>query len=184
MLSRALFLSLILLISGCGMFDNWNAGGASSGGRYGAGATATSYFEERIRQLNERVAALEQRNANLEQQVFNLQAQLNQAQGGASAAELQQLRARVQELQIQREKDKQVILDEVSRIVADMAASRRPAPSGGGSEVGYEHKVEAGQTLFDIAKAYGVTVADIKKANNLSSDLIRVGQVLFIPKGK
>lgn len=46
---------------------------------------------------------------------------------------------------------------------------------------GYEHKVEYGQTLSAIAKAYGVSVSKIKEANKLKSDVIREGQVLFIP---
>ena len=44
-----------------------------------------------------------------------------------------------------------------------------------------EHTVEPGTTLSALSKAYGVTVSDIKKANRLSSDNIRVGQKLLIP---
>jgi LysM repeat protein len=46
----------------------------------------------------------------------------------------------------------------------------------------YEYKVQPGATLGAIAKAYKVSVADIKKANKLKSDIIRVGQKLYIPK--
>jgi LysM repeat protein len=47
---------------------------------------------------------------------------------------------------------------------------------------GYEHKVERGQTLSEIAKGYGTTVDAIMKANKLpNASAIRVGQVLFIP---
>jgi len=46
----------------------------------------------------------------------------------------------------------------------------------------YVHTVEAGSTLNAIAKAYGVSIAEIKAANGMSNDLIRVGQKLYIPK--
>jgi LysM repeat protein len=46
----------------------------------------------------------------------------------------------------------------------------------------YEYKVQPGATLIAIAKAYKVTVSEIKQANNLKSDRIRVGQTLYIPK--
>jgi len=46
----------------------------------------------------------------------------------------------------------------------------------------YEYKVQTGATLAAIAKAYHVRISDIKKANNLKSDFIRVGQKLYIPK--
>jgi len=42
--------------------------------------------------------------------------------------------------------------------------------------------VEAGHTLSAIAQAYGTSVDAIKKANNLKSDSIYVGQKLFIPQ--
>ena len=47
---------------------------------------------------------------------------------------------------------------------------------------GREHIVEAGHTLSAIAIAYGASVKEIKRANNLSSDNIYVGQKLFIPE--
>ncbi len=43
------------------------------------------------------------------------------------------------------------------------------------------HTVKAGDTLGEIAKRYDVTVAEIVTANNLSSDIIWVGQNLTIP---
>lgn len=43
------------------------------------------------------------------------------------------------------------------------------------------YTVAAGDSLWRIAQSYGVNVADIKKANNLTSDMILVGQTLIIP---
>ena len=41
--------------------------------------------------------------------------------------------------------------------------------------------VEIGATLGAIARVYGVSIADIKRANKLKSDLLRIGQKLLIP---
>lgn len=43
------------------------------------------------------------------------------------------------------------------------------------------HNVQAGDNLTKIAKRYGVSVSDLKRANNLSQDQIKIGQKLTIP---
>ena len=48
----------------------------------------------------------------------------------------------------------------------------------------YLHKVETGQTLYSVSKAYLVDQDEIKKINNLSSNEIRTGQLLKIPYKK
>jgi membrane-bound lytic murein transglycosylase D len=46
------------------------------------------------------------------------------------------------------------------------------------------YKVQSGDSLYSIAKKYsGVTVAKLQAANNLTSDKLRIGQVLKIPVG-
>ena len=41
--------------------------------------------------------------------------------------------------------------------------------------------VQRGDTLSHIALRYGVSVGDLKRANGLNGDLIRVGQKLVVP---
>ena len=84
-----------------------------------------------------------------------------------------------------RETDKKVILDQLAKELATMSGShggggRRANPSGGPAN-GNEYVVQKGDTLTSIAKNNGVTVADLKKANNLTSDSLKVGQKLVIP---
>ncbi len=44
-----------------------------------------------------------------------------------------------------------------------------------------KYTVEKGDTLYGISNQFGVSVTDLKKINNLSSNTINVGQVLTIP---
>lgn len=47
---------------------------------------------------------------------------------------------------------------------------------------GENYTVKSGDSLWSIAKKFGVSVEELKSANNLSSSLLRVGQILKIPK--
>jgi flagellum-specific peptidoglycan hydrolase FlgJ len=47
-------------------------------------------------------------------------------------------------------------------------------------KTGIIHKVEAGDTLYSLSRKYEVSVAEIKKINNLSSDSLSLGQILKI----
>ena len=42
------------------------------------------------------------------------------------------------------------------------------------------HSVEKGQTLFSIARGYGITVNELKKQNGLNSDTIKIGLKLRV----
>ena len=44
--------------------------------------------------------------------------------------------------------------------------------------------VKKGDTLYKIANSYGITVDNLKKANNLTSNILSIGQVLVIPSSK
>jgi LysM repeat protein len=43
------------------------------------------------------------------------------------------------------------------------------------------HKVVSGETLWIIANKYNTTVEKLKKQNNLVSDKLKIGQILYIP---
>lgn len=45
-----------------------------------------------------------------------------------------------------------------------------------------KHTVSRGESLSILAQRYGVSVRELKAQNNLKSDLVRIGQVLAIPK--
>src|SRR5690606_8523718 len=65
---------------------------------------------------------------------------------------------------------------------ADRFASALRQLEGGREGMWAEHRVRPGDTLSHIAQAYGTTVAVLRNANALGSDLIRVGEVLLVPQ--
>ncbi len=116
--------------------------------------------------------------------------QSNAASGSDLAAlqrELASVKSETASLRADRETLKKEIVGEISSEVAKLLAAQQKAAANARatpaaqSQTGYEHKVQAGQTLSAIAQAYGASVEKIKKANGLKNDVIRVGQVLFIP---
>lgn len=54
----------------------------------------------------------------------------------------------------------------------------------GGTAEAASHKVSKGDTLYAISKKVGVTVDQIKSANKLKSNTIKIGQNLVIPSTK
>ena len=46
---------------------------------------------------------------------------------------------------------------------------------------GISYTVQKGDSLYSIAKKYNVTIDEIKELNNLTSNLLSIGQVLLIP---
>ena len=54
--------------------------------------------------------------------------------------------------------------------------------TGGGAPAssGQTHTVKRGETLYRISRNYGTTVANIKAANGLTTDLIHPGDVLVV----
>ena len=61
-------------------------------------------------------------------------------------------------------------------------AVEQPVEQGGvQQQAGQTYTVQSGDTLYEIATKFGTTVSELKSTNNLTSDVIRVGQVLYIP---
>lgn len=64
----------------------------------------------------------------------------------------------------------------IGQILKIPSAGATPAPT-------FEYTVRPGDTLWLLSQRYGTTVDAIKSLNNLSSDILNIGQVLRIPNG-
>lgn len=143
----------------------------------GSALSAARDAESRLNQLDLRLERLEAASRNL-----SSYASLSDLE--ALRRENESLRAQLAETKASQEKMRSEILSNVKGLLKEQqsrAASSAAAAAVTKAVSGYEHKVEAGQTLSAIASAYGVSVKKIMDANKLKSDAIRVGQVLFIP---
>ncbi len=172
-------------------------------------ATNTQQMNVEFRQLSEQISALSRTQESLDTRLSRLEAQT--AASPRTQDDITALRRDVQIVRSERETLKKEITDDLAariekiaaRQQADINAARAaaaPSASGtgavrasgsgrgasggsaGSGKGGYEHKVERGQTLSEIARGYNKSVESILKANKLSNpSSIRVGQVLFIP---
>jgi len=61
------------------------------------------------------------------------------------------------------------------------APPRQEARCSGPPAYWVSYRVKKGDTLFRIATSYGITAAELKAANCLDSNVIRVGQVISVP---
>ena len=57
-------------------------------------------------------------------------------------------------------------------------------PYNAGSTSANTYVVKSGDTLWSISKQFGVTVDDLKEKNNLTSNSLKINQVLFIPSAE
>jgi peptidoglycan DL-endopeptidase LytF len=57
-----------------------------------------------------------------------------------------------------------------------------PEPTNVPTTANVQHKVVAGDNLFQIAAFYHVSIDALRSSNNLVSDLLQIGQILIIPK--
>ena|SRR5579871_89771 len=151
-------------------------------------AQQVSILDERLSKLRADVDALQASQQQIQQDIKQIQGQMDElrhAGPSASANDLSALETRVRELDAAREADKKAILDQLSKELASMSGGSH---NGGKSSTATatpananEHVVQKGETLTSIAKSAGCSVADLRKANDLTSDSLSVGQKLVIP---
>jgi LysM repeat protein len=136
---------------------------------------AQRHAEEQVFRVKGQVESIEMENARLMQELQQLRAEVRSCNG-----QISQLNGKMGALEAKQSREMQELIRRVEGLLKKSVASRPSSKPSRGS--GREHIVEAGHTLSAIASAYGTTVGAIKKANNLKSDNIYVGQKLFIPE--
>jgi LysM repeat protein len=152
-------------------------------------------FEEQTSTMNKKINSLQDNYATAVEKLNSLQRQINyiHSQNKSLAQEIAALRKEAAADKQQSQQQMQKLINTVAEQTAKAvnSATRPPAASAhqqstSNGPVGtgefYKYKVQAGATLIAIARAYKVSVEDIKKANRLTSNMIRVGQILYIPK--
>ncbi len=151
--------------------------------------------------LAEQIKALDQNQQLIDNRLRNIETKL----GGASKVDndVAALRNDLEQARREREHLRKEITDDLAarietiaqrqqKAINDVSRQARQAAAGtaasgvGGTRAvsgsGYEHKVERGQTLSEIARGYNTTIDKIIKANNIKNpSAIRAGQILFIP---
>ncbi len=152
--------------------------------------------EKQLTILSARVKNLMDNYATVSQEIIKLKQALSEEQqkNVQLRSEISSLRQQFssQTKQIQKNMDKMVnqVATETSKAISSAiknnsnykrkSKTTHEGPIGTGEFLKY--KVQAGATLSAIAKAYGVSVNSIRKANGLKNDFIKIDQILYIPK--
>lgn len=120
-------------------------------------------LETRVIELERRIAALQETNQKLLNEIAAVKRQ-SAADADAHEAQLKAINSK---------------LDKLASMPPPAVTVPTPVSTADDYDI---YEVQKGATLSVIAKAYNVTVQDIKKANNLKSDMLQVGQKLKIPR--
>ena len=152
---------------------------ASSGTR----RDIVSYVEELAGNTAAQLRAVQDENAELETRVIELERKLASLQESNQKLlnEIAALKRQSAADADAREAQMKAILSKIDKLAATPVPTTVPTPVSVDPEYDV-YEVQKGATLSVIAKAYGVTVDDIKKANNMKSDVLQIGQKLKIPR--
>lgn len=161
-----------------------------------------------IQDIQDSLNSQDKRISALEKKISDMQDKLSTPQGNdfASADDLKKLAEQVQEIDKKRQQDNQKILDALEKLGKGggfhRSSSDNPvnpisnpdtgqgAQTSGSGPNGYEYKIESGNTLARIVKAYQakgikVTVDEVLKANpGLDPKHMPVGKTIIIPSGQ
>jgi septal ring factor EnvC (AmiA/AmiB activator) len=140
-------------------------------------------MRENVQRIQEKLNGIELEQQNLARDIGAVRS--SPKEDTVVRNRLDTLERQIQSLAAGRDADRKQIVSQVASLVGSSSGSSpsgHTSSRGSGSQTGYEHVVESGQTLSEIAAAYKVSVTSIRKANNLKSNTLRVGQKLFIPK--
>ena len=178
-------LFLGVLISGSFTFGLCAQQRSSAGARYAEELTAA---------LSQQVRSVQDENARMELQIAELERKLLAVENENKelVETVRQLKRQAAAESAARDEQIRKLSDQIVKLASLPPPAAVPAASSsrkgtsssenGSSFTEYEeYEVVQGATLSAIAAAYKVSVADIKKANNLKSDVLRVGQKLRIP---
>lgn len=133
----------------------------------------TGDLDAELKHVKLQASELEGRNREMTAQIQAVREQLASIQEEAAAArETEEMRAQMKKSKKARQKAKP---EAMAAAPAPVAAD--PVPAGSSPAV---HVVQAGETVYRIARQNGVSVQQIRDWNNLKNDVIEVGQQLVV----
>jgi LysM repeat protein len=139
----------------------------------------TGDLDAELKRTKALASELEGRNREMTAQIQAVREQLASIQEEAAAArETEGMRAQMKKSRKTKQKTKP---EEMMALPAPVTPDPVPAPAqaqAGSSPA--VHVVQAGETVFRIARQNGVSVQQIRQWNNLKNDVIEVGQQLIV----
>lgn len=139
----------------------------------------TGDLDAELKRTKAQAGELEGRNREMAAQIQAVREQLASIQEEAAAArETEGMRTQAKGAKKAKRKAKpEAAAASPVPEAAVPAAAPAPVPDGGAPSV---HVVQAGETIFRIARQNGVSVQQIRQWNNLKNDVIEVGQQLIV----
>lgn len=147
----------------------------------GQAQKSVRYYEELVGTLAGQVRQLQDDNARLAETVQELRRRVEELSRSNETTdrEISELRKKIAADSVKREKQLSLIAE---RLKTPEKQEIPPQKEKQDLTEYEEYVVQRGATLTAIAKAYGVSIDAIKKANNKTSDALRVGEKLKIPR--
>jgi len=179
-----------VLLTGCVMSEKYEAEKAKSLNFQRLLAQEekrTGDLDAELKHVKTQASELEGRNREMTAQIQAVREQLASIQEEAAAArETEGMRAQMKKSKKAKQKAKpEAMATAPAPASAEPAQAPAPvpAPAPSPAQAGSSpsvHVVQAGETIFRIARQNGVSVQQIRQWNNLKNDVIEVGQQLVI----
>ena len=166
-----------LAATGCTTLDGQHR--VETQARHAADLTA---LQQRTVALEQRVEALEVVREDTYRRLDDIRAGLRTLENNLARQQSAQAEA-VQAEAAAREAMRLELVRSLTERITEIMRAQAAAQPRQRVESGFEHVVKPGETLSEIARAYGVSVNAITRANKIERpDLVRAGQTLFIPE--
>lgn len=138
----------------------------------------TGELDSELKRVKLQASELEGRNREMTAQIQAVREQLASIQEESAAArETEGMRAQMKGGSKSKKAKQKAKPEAVAAAPAPAMAEPTPTPEGSSPAV---HVVQAGETVFRIARQNGVSVQQIRQWNNLKNDMIEVGQQLVV----
>lgn len=124
----------------------------------------------------------------IQNNLSDVQQRLSRLEGGGDASNIRQeisaLKAAVEDIRQEMRRQREEIVKDLTARISKVGQSAPAAAPKAKPQMAISgtYTIQSGDTLSVIAKAFDTSVKALKEANNLSSDNLRIGQVINIPK--